>query len=123
MKKNVFYAVVATCIVAFLFSFTLLNKNQIHKIYKSNSCGSGVTNLRVVSSNGSYITFGWDGVNSPDHYQYGGYYQGGGEFSGTAYGNQITIKESTGSYPGGRFGVTAICADGTSGGSENMLFQ
>ncbi len=121
MKKNIFFAVVATCIVAFLFSFTLLTRNPIHKIRQLNSCGASATNLHIIRSGGGYITFGWDGVNSPDHYNYGGYYQSGGNsnYSGTAYGNEVTIEERT----GGRFSVAGTCADGTSGGSVNMLFQ
>jgi len=122
MKKNILYAVVATFMVGFLLSFSLINKNTVHNAAKLNSCGSGVTNLHIVSDNGTYITFGWDGVNSPDHYVYGGYYQGGGNFSGTAYSNTVTILRNMGNNPGGRFSVTAACADGTSGGSQNMLY-
>ncbi len=119
MKKNIFFEVVATCIVAFLFSFTLLTRNPIHKTQQLNSCGASATNLHIIRSGGGYITFGWDGINSPDHYNYGGYYQSGGNFSGTAYGNEVTIAEGS----GGRSSVGATCADGTYGGSVNMLFQ
>jgi len=121
MKKNVFYAVVAMCIVAFLFSFTLLSKSHIHKTNKLNSCGADAINLHIASRSGGYITFGWDPVNSPDHYNYGGYYQSGGNFSGTTYVNSVTIRDNG----PGRFGLSAFCSDGSSGspnGSPNILY-
>ncbi len=118
MKKNIIYAVVATFVVGFLLSFSLINKNTVPKTTtKSNSCNAGLINLHVVSDNGTYITFGWDGGNSPARYVYGGYYQGGGNFSGTAYSNTVTIQRNMGNYPGGRFGVTAECADGSDSGT------
>lgn len=120
MKKSLIYTVVVTCMVAFLLSFSTINKNNIFKVSKLNSCGSGVTNLRITRESGGYVTFAWDGVNAPDHYNYGGYYQSPpSNFSGTVYGNAVSIPEGS----GGRFSVLAVCADGTTGGSENMLFQ
>ncbi|WP_299291270.1 hypothetical protein [uncultured Mucilaginibacter sp.] len=125
MKKNIIYAVVATFMVGFLLSFSLINKNTVPKPPKLDLCNAGVTNLHIIRDSGGYITFGWDGVNSPDHYNYGGYYQGGGNFSGTAYSNTVTIQRNMGNTPGGRFGVTADCADGSTastGASQNILY-
>lgn len=117
MKKNIIYAVVATFMVGLLLSFSLINKNIVPKKTITNSCNASATNLHVVKDDGLYITFGWDGVNSPDHYNYGGYYQGGGNFSGNTYSNTVTIQRNMGNTPGGRFAITAYCADGSNSGT------
>lgn len=60
--------------------------------------------------NGTNLTLTWEGPLS--QYNYGGYLNPTGTFSGTTGGNQITITVPAGTT-GGTFRVTNLCGDGS----------
>jgi hypothetical protein len=127
MKKNLIFSIMGCFLLISLLSFTPIKKNH-HKPAKAQPakfvCTAGVTNLTITSNSSSfgYVTFSWTGTGNVDHYILGGYYQGGGNISGTISSYSITIPNYSGNLLGGRFAVTAVCSDGTTGTSQNIMF-
>ena len=124
MKRNIIAALLAGIVLVGIYSFTLVNttpKNAGHKPAKAFTCNAGVTNAHVVSYNGSSVTIEWTGVNTPHHYDYGGYYKCSVTSINTTvtYGTQITIPYAC---TGGTLVIRAYCGDGSLGGYQNLVF-
>jgi hypothetical protein len=119
MKKNLLFTLIAGVLLTGLLSFTLINKPH-HKIApKKAKCFSCSVAIQTLTHSGSSFTWTVPAGSVVDHYNYGGYYQAGGTFSGSTTSTSVTIAAKPG---GGRFSVTPICADGTAGVGTNILF-
>ncbi|MDN3579843.1 hypothetical protein [Mucilaginibacter flavus] len=129
MKKNLIFSLLAVLFISGLLSFTLVKthakKAPIAKarvaarVSKKATCSSVVSGLTQTGS----FSFSWSSSGSPNHYNYGGYYQAGGTFSGTTTSTSVTIPSNSGTPKGGRISVTPVCADGSLGTPQNILFN
>lgn len=82
------------------------------------SCVAQVTDFTIVHDIGGYITFSWSYTGNPASFNYGGYYNPGGTF-GTVNTTSTTVTIPDNGVGGGRIGVLAICADGSSSGTTH----
>ena len=114
MKKSILATLLACFILVGIYSFTLIRtppKEGVTKPKKAFTCSAGVTGAHVISNDGWTVTIGWTGVNTPDHYDYGGYYKCSVPTIPTTvtYGTTITIPYAC---TGGTLVIRAFCADG-----------
>ncbi|MDB5090663.1 MAG: hypothetical protein JWR09_4657 [Mucilaginibacter sp.] len=125
MKKNIITSLIIGLVFAAIYSFTAIRiapKNSAVKPEKAFTCSAGVTGAHIISNNGGTVTIGWSGVNSPAHYDYGGYFHCAGGFGPTTTtSTQCTISTGPGEC-GGTLVIRAFCSDGTLGGYQNIEF-
>lgn len=133
MKKHLIFSLFTVLAIVGLLSFTLFKGSPTtyggkpflidNKLHNSFTCVAQVTNLHVISDVGGNITFGWSYTGSPASFNYGGYYQYGPPYtySGNTTATQVTIPDHTSHGFGGRIGVLAICADGSSSGTTATM--
>jgi hypothetical protein len=124
MKKNILATLLAGLILVCIYSFTLIHippKKVVANPKKAFACSAGVTGAHVVSYGGGTVTIAWSGVNTPHHYDYGGYYQCSVPTINTTvtYGTTITIPYQC---TGGTLVIRAYCSDGTLGGYQTIGF-
>ncbi|GGH10243.1 hypothetical protein [Mucilaginibacter phyllosphaerae] len=125
MKKNLIYSLIAGILLTGLLSFTIIKVNKKATPLPAKKTGNVkakkfACSCVITGISNSGTTFTWTTNSQPvDHFNYGGYYQAGGTFSGSTYSPPVSISYKSG---GGRFSVTPICADGSSGTSMNILF-
>jgi len=124
MKKSILATLLAGLILVCIYSFTLIHtppKKVAAKPKTAFACSAGVTNAHVISNDGWTVTIGWTGVNTPHHYDYGGYYKCSVPTIPTTvtYGTTITIPYAC---TGGTLVIRAYCADGSLGGYQTIGF-
>jgi hypothetical protein len=128
MKKDLIFSLILGFLCFFVISMNekpvdrkpVINKTAIKGSKPHCSCNANVTNFTIVRDSGGWITFSWDFTGDPVGFNYGGYYNGpGGGLipPGTVYGTAFSVRDN-GSW-GGRFGVLAVCSDGTTGGQTH----
>ena len=124
MKRNIILSAVLGLLFVAIYTVTAVRPVPAKPPVKIKSkqlftCNAGVTNAHPGSYPGSSVVITWSGVNSPDHYTYGGYYHTSGTFGNTVtYNTQCTIP----CHGGGTIVIKAYCADGTIGGFQTITF-
>lgn len=115
MKKKLFFAMASVLLMLGILSFTLIHTEPAPK--KAAKRVADINNPVSVVYGGGSITITWTASGSPHHFNYGGY---GVVTSGSTTGNSMSYGIGSGTS---RFGVQAVCSDGTPVGSTHgVLF-
>jgi hypothetical protein len=134
MRKNlVFYPTLVVLFVSML-SFSFTNNKYVnttspvtkkHKVHKTSNCTASITGVTLVSATSSSATITITYSGTPDHFKYGGYYNGvtGNPSipSTNLYSTTVVIPMS--GACGARVWFQCVCSDGTTvGATHGVLF-
>ncbi|MDB5024934.1 MAG: hypothetical protein JWP78_2689 [Mucilaginibacter sp.] len=136
MKRNLVFSSMLGVLCFSMLSFSLIKKDHIltkhtvskNKTTKKSNCTASITGVTLVSVSGSSATITITYSGSPDHFQYGGYYNRVAYPAGSPPITTTNLYTTTlvlplGANCGARVWFQCVCSDGTAvGATHGVLF-
>lgn len=132
MKRSLILALTLCVALVVTVSFTLIKRpTPVKKAHSKtapakkavSNCTADMGTVTLVSISSSSFTVSWTHSGTPDHYNYGGYYNGSPFVafpSGSTYSTTLTLPRPSSAY-GFRIGIVCVCSDGTTVGSTHGI--